>query len=75
MFQAGAADRDQRFEEFDVVGGNGGLRHGYICLDVAGNNHHKVRGRRIRFRITLTRLVCIALLYVRSAESHGNWIN
>jgi len=45
MFQAGAIDRDQQFEEFSIFGGNGRLHHGYICLDVAGDNHHKIRGR------------------------------
>jgi hypothetical protein len=59
------ADRDKRFEEFGVIGGNGGLRYRYIRLDVAGDNQHKIRGRQ--FRITLTRSFHIALLYVRSA--------
>jgi hypothetical protein len=65
MFQAEAVDRDQQFEEFGIFGGNGGLRCGYIRLDVAGDNHHKIRGRRIRFRITLTRSFRIASLYVQ----------
>ena len=66
MFQVGVVDRDQRFKEFGVFGGNGGLRRGYIRSDVAGDNHHKIRGIRIQFRMTLTRSFHIALLYVRS---------
>jgi hypothetical protein len=61
MFQAGTTDRDQQLEEFGVFGN---LRCGYICLDVAGDNHHKIRGRRIRFHRTLTRSFHIVLLYV-----------
>ena len=44
MFQAGAIDRDQQFEEFGILGGNRRLRRRYIHLDVAGDNHHKIRG-------------------------------
>jgi len=51
MFQAGAADRDQRLEEFCVFGylfeGNGGLHCEYIHLNVPGDNHPEVRGKQI----------------------------
>jgi hypothetical protein len=42
MFQAGVVHWDQRFKEFCVFGGNGGLRRGYIRSDVARDNHHKI---------------------------------
>jgi hypothetical protein len=72
IFQAGVADGDQRFEEFGVFGGNGELRRRYICLNVAGDNHHNIRGRWMQFRITLTRSFHIALLYMRSAVVSQN---
>jgi len=45
IFQAGVADGDQQFEVFSVFGGNRELCHRYICLNVAGGNHHNIRGR------------------------------
>ena len=48
MFQAGAADWDQRFEVFAVFEEMEGCAANIFVLD-------KIRGRRIRFRITLTR--------------------
>jgi len=76
MFRAGAGNRDQRLEEFHVFGylfgGNGGLHREYIRLNVPGDNHHEVRGKRIQFHIVLTISFRTASLYVQLAQSHGS---
>ena len=76
IFQAGTADRDQQLRVFgNFFVGNGGLHREYIRLNVAGDNHHEVREKRIQFHTVLTISFRIALLYVRSAKSYDNWIN